>query len=260
MMTSEEGHRMEAEERVAFVTGGGRNIGESIALALARDGMRVAIVDLDEARAHRTADLVEAAHPGRAFALCGDVSRAEDVRRLVREVVDRWGGIDVLVNNVAITDRGKNVLDLEEDEWERVLRVTLGSAFLCAKYVAREMVKRNKGGRIVNIGSTSGHRGRANATAYSVAKAGVINLTRSLAVQLAPYGIRANTVTPNKIGSPVGQEEDSPGRETPNLVGRAGRPADVANAVSYLVSEEADFMTAGELLVDGGALLGGAMD
>jgi NAD(P)-dependent dehydrogenase (short-subunit alcohol dehydrogenase family) len=240
--------------RVAFVTGAGRNIGEEIAMSLAREDINVAVVDIDSSRAERTAARVEALGRGRALALCGDVSDSEDVQRIVKEVIDRWGGIDILVNNVAITDRGKNVLELQEDEWERVLRVTLGSAFICTKYVAAEMVREKKGGRIVNIGSTSGHRGRANATAYSVAKAGVITLTRSLAVQLAPYGIRVNTVTPNKIGSPVGEDVEPIDRGRSNLVGRGGKPADVAGAVRFLVSDEADFITAAELLVDGGAL------
>ncbi|MGH2819503.1 MAG: SDR family NAD(P)-dependent oxidoreductase [Actinomycetota bacterium] len=251
---------MKARRRVAFVTGAGRNIGEEIAVTLAGEGLDVAVVDLDEPRALRTAARVEAQGGGEALVLCGDVSDPAEVRRMVGEVVETWGAIDVLVNNVAITDRGKNILELDEEEWERVLRVTLGSAFVCTKYVAAEMVRRGNGGRIVNIGSTSGHRGRANATAYSVAKAGIINLTRSLALQLGPNGIRVNTVTPNKIGSPVGEDAEPPDRQRSNLVGRAGTPADVANAVRFLVSDEAGFITSAELLVDGGSLYGAPMD
>jgi NAD(P)-dependent dehydrogenase (short-subunit alcohol dehydrogenase family) len=251
---------MRSSRRVAFVTGAGRNIGEQIAVTLATDGIDVAVVDLDQERAGRTAARIDAAGSGETLVVCGDVSDPAEVRRMVDEVVGAWGRIDILVNNVAITDRGKNVLELTEEEWDRVIRVTLGSAFVCAKYVAAQMVRQGDGGRIVNIGSTSGHRGRANATAYSVAKAGVINLTRSLAVQLAPYGIRVNTVTPNKIGSPVGEDVEPSDRRRSNLVGRAGTPADVAGAVRFLVSDEADFITSAELLVDGGSLYGAPMD
>lgn len=250
---------MNAGGRVAFVTGAGRNVGAAIAVRLARDGSRVVVVDLDPLRAGRTASEIGAAG-GVAHAVVGDVSDGTEVQRMVAEAVSTFGGIDVLVNNVAVTDRGKTVLDLAEQEWERVLRVTLGSTFLCTKYVARQMVAQGRGGRIVNIGSTSGHRGRGNATAYPAAKAAVLNVTRSFAVQLAPHGIRANTVTPNKVGSPVGEDVEPADRKRSNLIGRGAVPGDIANAVAFLVSDEADFITATELLVDGGALYGTAMD
>jgi NAD(P)-dependent dehydrogenase (short-subunit alcohol dehydrogenase family) len=121
-----------------------------------------------------------------------------------------------------------------------------------SQHVARQMVAQGSGGRIVNVGSTSGFFGRSRAIAYSAAKGGVANLTRAMAVQLAPYGIRVNGVVPNKIGSPVGKDEFDPTRPVVNLRGRAGVPLDMARAVLFLVSEDSDFVAGTMLYVDGG--------
>jgi len=239
--------------RVAIVTGAGRNIGEGIASEFAREGARVAIVDMDRNRATAVADRINASLPGTAWALVCDVSVKNEVQGMVSAVISRFGQVDVLVNNVAITDR-KTVLDLDEDEWDRVLRVTLTSVFLCSKYVGGQMVQGGRGGSIINMASTSGHRGRANATAYTAAKGGILNLTRSLAIQLAPYKIRVNSLTPNRIGSPVGEDTVRERGSVKNLVGRNGVPLDVAKAALFLASDDAEFITAADLLVDGGAL------
>jgi len=248
---------MKLEGRVAIVTGAGRNIGEAVASVFAREGARVAIVDMDRSRAGAVADRINASHPGAAMAHVGDASLKEGAQGMIAATVSRFGQVDVLVNNVAITDRNI-VLDLDEDEWDRVLRVTLTSVFLCSKYAARQMAEQGRGGSIINIGSTSGHRGRGNATAYTAAKGGVLNLTRSLAIQLAPYKIRVNSLTPNRIGSPVGDDTVRETGSVKNLVGRNGVPLDVAKAVLFLASDDAEFITAADLLVDGGALAGAA--
>ena len=245
--------------KVAVVTGGGRNVGEAIALRFAREGAKVAVVDLDKDRAQRTVDLIEGEVPGAAATFVCDVSEKDSVREMAAAVVETFGGVDVLVNNVAITDRGATVLDLDEDEWDRVIKVTLTSVFLCTKYVGQRMVETGRGGSVITIGSTSGYRARPNATAYPAAKAAVINLTRSFAAQLAPFGIRANSVTPNKVGSPVGQDVEPEDRKRRNLVGRGARPEDIANAVLFLASEESGFIDATDLVVDGG-VLNGPMD
>jgi len=247
---------MKLDGRVAVVTGGGRNVGEAIALFMAREGARVAVVDLDADRGARTVAKIEAEVPGSAAAFVCDVSDSHDVQRMVDSVVAELGGVDILVNNVAITDRGATVLDLDEDEWDRVLAVTLTSVFLCTKYVGRRMVAQERGGAIVNIGSTSGYRARPNASAYPAAKAAVINVTRSFAAQLAPHRIRVNSVTPNKVGSPVGQDIEPADRPRSNLVGRGARPEDIASAVLFMVTEESSFITATDLVVDGGVLNG----
>ena len=241
--------------RSVIVTGAGRNVGEAIARELVGRGARVAVVDLDEESAGRVAKVLNEMRPGSAVAVAADVSSAEDVQRMVGAAWDGLGSVDTLVNCVAITDRPANVLELPDDRWDQVLRVTLSSAFLTTKYAARRMVDAGTHGVIIHIGSTSGFFARRNAIAYPTAKAGLYGLVRSLALQLGSYGIRVNTVSPNKVGSPVGQAEEPANRERKNLLGRACTPQDIANAVAFMVSEEAGFVTGTDLLVDGGAVI-----
>lgn len=248
---------MKLESRVGIVTGAGRNIGEAVAHTFADEGARVGIVDLDEGRGRSVAEAINNQHPGAARAFVCDVSKGAQVEGMVKEVVAHFGGVDILVNNAAITDH-VNPLELEEEEWDNILAVTLKSQFLCTKYVGRQMVQQGRGGRIICIASTSGHRGRADAAAYSAAKGGVLNLTRSLAIALAPHQIRVNSITPNQIGSPVGRDSiPETGRAVVNLVGRQGMPPDIAAAALFLASSEADFITGADLLVDGGISAGG---
>ncbi len=244
---------MKLDNKVAVVTGAGRNIGEAIARTFAQEGARVAVVDLDKGRGERVAGEINAASQNRGLPIVCDVTSAADVEKLVKTVVQKWGGVDILVNNAAWTDR-KNILDLTEEEWDKVMGVTLKSVFLCTKFVARAMVDQKRKGRIINLASTSGYTGRPNATAYTAAKAGILNLTRSVAVQLAPYGVRVNSVSPNRIGSPVGEDVVPENRVVKNLVGRRGTPEDIAAAVLFLACDESDFITAIDLPVDGGAL------
>jgi NAD(P)-dependent dehydrogenase (short-subunit alcohol dehydrogenase family) len=171
-------------------------------------------------------------------------------------VAEKFGRIDILVNNAAVSDN-KHILDISKADWDRVMAVTLTGPFLMSKAVARQMVAQDasgekRGGRIVNVGSTSGFFGRRRAIAYTTAKAGVANLTRSMAVQLAPHNIRVNSVVPNKIGSPVGKDEFDPTRPVVNLRGRAGEPMDLARAILFLASDESDFIAGAMLFVDGG--------
>jgi len=247
---------MGLEGKVAVVTGAGRNVGAAIAARMVRDGAKVAVVDLDEARARATVEKINAETPGAAEKFLCDVADKDSVATTMEAIADHFGRIDILVNNVAITDRGATVLDLDEDEWARVLQVTLTSVFLCTKYAGRKMAAGGRGGAVVNIGSTSGYRARPNALAYPAAKAAVINMTRSMAAQLAPHGIRVNSVTPNKVGSPVGHDEEPENRPRKNMLGRGCRPEDIAGAVAYMVSDDAGFVTSTDLVVDGGVLYG----
>jgi NAD(P)-dependent dehydrogenase (short-subunit alcohol dehydrogenase family) len=241
---------MKLRDQVAIVTGAGRNIGEEIAKLFAAEGARVAVVDMDAGRGGRVAAEIRQSG-GDAQLFLADVSRGSDVAELVRAVVARFGRIDILVNNVAISDN-KHILDISEEEWDRVLAVTLKSQFLMGKHVAAQMVAQGTGGRIVNIGSTSGFMGRSRAIAYSAAKGGVANLTRAMAAQLAPHRIRVNAIVPNKIGSPVGKDESDPTRPVPNMAKRPGEPKEAANAVLFLVSDDSSFVYGANLFVDGG--------
>jgi len=241
---------MKLKGQVAIITGAGRNIGEETAKLLASEGAKIAVVDLDQGRGERVAADIRKAG-GDAVAFVVDVADESDIERLVKDVVGKWGQIDILVNNAAISDN-KHILDITRQEWDRVIAVTLTGPFLLGKYVAKQMVAQGRPGRIVNVGSTSGFYGRARAIAYSAAKGGVANLTRAMAVQLAPHNIRVNGVVPNKIGSPVGKDEFDPTRPVVNLRGRTGVPRDLACAVLFLVSDDSDFVVGNMLFVDGG--------
>jgi NAD(P)-dependent dehydrogenase (short-subunit alcohol dehydrogenase family) len=241
---------MKLQDQVAVVTGAGRNIGEEIAKLFVAEGAKVAIVDLDQARGERVADAIRAAG-GDATLFVADVSKGAAVEALVKDVVARYGRIDILVNNVAISDN-KHIFDISEDEWDRVIAVTLKSQFLMGKYVGAQMAAQGTGGRIVNIGSTSGFTGRSRAIAYSAAKGGVANLTRAMAAQLAPHKIRVNAIVPNKIGSPVGRDEFDPSRPVPNMAKRPGQPDEAAKAVLFLVTDDSSFVYGANLFVDGG--------
>lgn len=251
---------MRFENKVAIITGAGRNVGEGICAALVAEGAKVAMVDNNQERLEGAITRISKAGSGTAKPFVCDVSSSGDVQKMVKDVVDAFGKIDLLVNNVAVTDRGVTVLDLAEEEWDRVMDITLKSVFLCTKYAGREIVSQGEGGAIVNIGSTSGYHARGNATAYSAAKAGVLHVTRSIALQLGQHNIRVNSVSPNKVGSPVGMDEEPPGRPRKNVIGRGAVPDDIAGAVLFLLSDEASFITGVDLLVDGGATVAMSMD
>jgi NAD(P)-dependent dehydrogenase (short-subunit alcohol dehydrogenase family) len=246
---------MKLKGQVAIITGAGRNIGEDTAKLFATEGARVAVVDNHQERADKVAGEIVRAN-GEATAFVMDVSSEPEVEALVQDVVRKFGRIDILVNNAAVSDN-KHILDIKKDEWDRVMAVTLTGPFLMSQQVARQMVAQGQnggkgGGKIVNVGSTSGFFGRKRAIAYTTAKAGITNLTRSMAVQLAAHNIRVNCVVPNKIGSPVGKDEFDPTRPVVNLRGRAGTPMDLARAILFLASDDSDFIVGDMLFVDGG--------
>lgn len=244
---------MRLKDQVAIVTGAGRNIGEDICKLYVQEGARVAVVDLDEGRGSGVAGQINSQNPGKAISVVCDVSSASSVNAMVDKVVKQFGGVDILVNNAAWTDH-KTLFDISEEEWDRVMNVCLRSVWYCTRAAAKVMIDQKRQGKIINIASTSGHWGRKEATAYTTAKAGVLNLTRSIAVQLAPEGIRVNSISPNRIGSPVGQQEAPENRFVKNLAGRRGVPMDIAKAAVFLACDESDFIYAIDLPVDGGAL------
>jgi len=258
-MTSEQhafnspANKRKLEGMVALVTGTGPNIGQAIAKTLAREGCRVICNDRDGSRAQKVAQEINSSGQT-ATAIEADITVGSQVKAMVEKAVAEFGGIDILVNNAAISIP-KGLLDTSEEEWNQGLSVILTGTFLCSKYVAQTMVDQGRKGRIVNISSTSGHRGRKNVIAYCAAKGGVLNLTRAMAMDLAPYGIRVNSVSPTRTGIALasGRPHSNTGHAGIPL-GRTGEPQDQAEAVLFLVSNEADFITGVDLRVDGGAL------
>jgi len=243
---------MKLAGKAAIVTGAGRNIGEEIAVLFAEEGAKVAVVDMDQERANAVTERIKGAG-GEAVAVVCDVSNTDDISKMVAATADAFGAIDILVNNVAISDN-KHIFDITEDEWRKTIDITLSSPFYVTKQVAKWMVDNDRGGKVINIGSTSGFKGRPSAIAYTAAKGGVFNLTQSMAVQLAPYGIVVNQVSPNMTGSPVGQEVFDRNRKVNNLVGRPGEPDEQAKAVLFLASDDASFIAGANLFVDGGTM------
>jgi NAD(P)-dependent dehydrogenase (short-subunit alcohol dehydrogenase family) len=241
---------MKLHNRVAAITGAGRNIGESVAKLFAAEGAKIAVIDINIDRARIVATEIENAG-GRAVAFACDVAREADIIQTINSVTSQFGQLDILINNVAISDN-KTIREITASEWNQTLAVTLTAPFLFGKHAAEAMIKNGTRGRIVNVSSTSGYYGRDKAIAYAAAKGGVVNLTRAMAIQLAPYSIRVNSVVPNKIGSPVGKDEFDPTRPVLNLVGRPGVPSDLAKAILFLVSDDADFVVGTDLFVDGG--------
>jgi NAD(P)-dependent dehydrogenase (short-subunit alcohol dehydrogenase family) len=241
---------MKLKDQVAIITGAGRNIGEDTAKLFASEGAKVAVVDNHQGRADKVAGEIVKAN-GEAAGFVADVSSESDVAKLVADVTAKWGRIDILINNAAVSDN-KHILNCSKEDWDRVMAVTLTGPFLMSKYVAQQMIAQKSGGKIVNVGSTSGFFGRSRAIAYTTAKAGVANFTRSLAVQLAPHKIRVNCVVPNKIGSPVGKDEFDPARPVVNLAGRPGLPIDLARAILFLASDDSEFIVGDMMFVDGG--------
>jgi len=244
---------MKLKNQVAVITGAGRNIGKAMAGLFASEGARIAVIEMHEGRGQAVVDEINKAGQEAMLVLC-DVSKSSDVQEMVKKVVVRFGAIDILVNNAALTDHA-NILDSTEAEFDKVIAVSLKGPYLVTHSVAAQMVRQGRGGKIVNFGSTSGMIGRADGIAYAAAKAGVINMTRAMAVQLAPYRIRVNCIVPNRSGSPVGYDDDVAGSRTfQNLAGRLGTADDQARAALFLVSDDSDFIYGHPLVVDGGVM------
>ena len=165
---------MRLQNQIAVVTGAGRNIGEDVCKLFVQEGAKVAVVDLDQGRGNRVASEINATKPGSAISVVCDVASAVSVDQMIQTVVKQFGAIDILVNNAAWTDH-KTLFDITEEEWDRVMNVCLRSVWYCTRSAAKVMIDQKRKGKIINIASTSGHWGRKEATAYTTAKAGVLN-------------------------------------------------------------------------------------
>lgn len=244
---------LDLEGRSALVTGASKGVGRGIALELAKAGARVAVnYNSDKQGARETVDAIEAAG-GEAFAVGGNVSRADDVERMVGETTDRFGRLDALVNNAGV-QTWKPLLELTEAEWDHVLGVNLKGAFLCAQRAALSM-KDTGGGSIINIGSGSNKWPFPNLVDYSASKGGLENFTKVAAVELGKYNIRVNCVAPGAIEIERTKLESGDYAATWSKLtplGRIGVPSDVGTVVAFLISDKSNFVTGQTLWVDGG--------
>ncbi|HIA14999.1 MAG TPA: 3-oxoacyl-[acyl-carrier-protein] reductase [Nitrospirales bacterium] len=241
--------------QIALVTGGAQGIGKAIATSLARDGAHVIIGDLNAQEAESiAAEIVRSGSQSSSHAL--NVADLGSVKSVIKRVVGEWEKIDILVNNAGITKDGL-LLRLAEDAWDQVLSVNLTGAFYCTKAVLPSMVK-NRSGRIVSIASIVGAMGNPGQANYAASKGGLIAFTKVVAREYASRGITANAVAPGFIDTAMTQAMPPAARES--LIkqipcGRLGAPEDIAQAVSFLVSKEASYITGQVLHVNGGMLM-----
>ncbi len=238
------------QDRVAVVTGAAQGIGNAIAHRLAEEGARVAIIDIDAAGATRAATDIGSG----ALAVCADISREVEVDRAFAEVIKKTGGLDILVNNAGIVGTDAPVVDLQVDDWDRVLDINLKGTFLCSRAAVRHMIP-HKSGAIASMASISGKEGNANMAPFSVSKAGVICFTKSLAKEMLAHKIRVNCVAPALIDSPLldGMDADRVEFLTSRIpMGRLGQPEEVASTILFLVSDESTFTTGACFDVSGG--------
>lgn len=248
---------MRVDGKVAFVTGAGSGLGQAIAVALAHAGADVALTELPgkEALAAETVRAVEAVGR-RAFACPLDVTRLPMIPEAVAHALARVGRIDILVNNAGI-NVPRLALDVTEEDWDRVLNVNLKGAFFTAQAVARQALVPQGGGKVVNIASQNGVVGQHHRSAYCSSKAGLVNLTRVLALEWARYRINVNAVGPTFVDTPLTRPMFADRAFYDEVLGhiplgRLATPEDVAGAVVYLASPAADMVTGHTLLVDGG--------
>jgi meso-butanediol dehydrogenase / (S,S)-butanediol dehydrogenase / diacetyl reductase len=249
---------MKLAGKVALVTGAGSGIGQAIALLFAAEGARVGVADFSEAGGNATVSQIHAAG-GDAEFFRVDVSRSAEVKATVDGVLQRWGQLDILCNNAGI-GVAATVVETAEEDWDRTLAVDLKGVFLGCKYAIPPMIAHG-GGVIVNTASVAGQVGVLNRAAYCAAKAGVVGLTKSVAVDYVGQNIRINAICPGTVDSPWIQKilsaQPDPVAERQRMVerqpmGRMGEPAEIARAALYLACDDSAFVTGTALVIDGG--------
>lgn len=245
--------------KVALVTGAGSGIGKATAIALAEAGAAVAInYHRNEAGAEDAKQKIIAAG-GRAITIQADVTKSADVRAMVEKTVAAFGPVDILVNNAGSLVERLRLLELTEEKWDAVIDLNLKSAFLCSQAVAAAMIER-KSGAIINVTSIAGRNGGAlGSIHYSTAKGGMITLTKGLAKELAPHGVRVNAVSPGVIDTPFHEQFSTPEamKNFTNIIplGRVGRSDEVGQTVVFLASEAASFIIGENIEINGGMLM-----
>lgn len=247
---------MRFQNKSAIVTGGAQGIGKAISLAFAREGANVMVADIRSREAETvSAEIVEMGRKSLSFEI--DVSRKSRVDKMVEKAVNAFSTIDILVNAAGIFVRSP-IEDVSEEDWDRVMAVNLKGTFLCSQSVGRQMIKQGAG-NIVNIASIAGHTPQININAYSPSKAGIIMLTKIMAVEWAGYGIRVNAISPGPTATPMFMSiYDSKAkfeqRQKAIPQNRVAGPDEIAHTAVFLCSEEAGFITGDSLVIDGGSL------
>jgi NAD(P)-dependent dehydrogenase (short-subunit alcohol dehydrogenase family) len=246
--------------KVVIVTGGTSGIGRDTAVLFAKAGAKVAVAGRREAEGKETVDLV-AANGGDGLFVKTDVSQAAQVDTLVQKTVEKFGRLDVAFNNAGIEGSLAPIAEQSEEDWDRTININLKGVWLCLKYEIRQMLKQGGGGAIVNMASVAGLIGSSGFATYCASKHGVMGLTKSAALETARNGIRINVVCPAVIETPMGERifggpEIRPYAIGLHPIGRFGRPMEVAEAVVWICSDRASFMTGQSLVLDGGFLAG----
>lgn len=247
--------------KVAIITGARRGMGRAHALKLAKAGAKVVVSDIYLEECQKVVEEIEK-EGGEALVVKCDVIKKEEVDEMVRKTIEKWGRIDILVNNAGIADF-KPFLEMTEEDWDRTLDINLKGYFLCAQAVAKEMVKQ-KSGVIINIASVAmGQVGFGFPTLvhYCASKGGIVGMTEALAVELAPYNIRVNAISPGMIETPMIDPVKSDPKMMEALLARVpmhrvGKPEEVSNLVLFLASDESSYMTGSTVVIDGGWLAG----
>lgn len=247
---------MRLENRVALITGAGSGIGRATALRLAQEGAKIAVVDWNDTTAAETVRLIKN-QGGEALFIHADVSKVADTERIVTETIAHFGELNILVNDAAVMVE-KTAVDTTEEDWDRIVGVNLKGTFFCAKYAILQFRRQGKGGVIINMASVNSFFAEGGIAAYCATKGGIAQLTRALATDHSIEGIRVNAICPGWIETPMNAKffalgphiREQAGRL--HSIGRIGQPEEVANAVLYLASDEASFVTGTLLTVDGG--------
>jgi NAD(P)-dependent dehydrogenase (short-subunit alcohol dehydrogenase family) len=244
------------KDQVVIVTGGSRGIGRAVAAAFLEEGAHVMIASLRPESVEKTVG--ELCRHGSVEGMAADVAIEEDVVRLVRETVRRFDRLDIMVANAGIAGASINLADMPVEEWDRMMAVHLRGTFLCGREAARAMRETGRRGRIVTIASTSSYQSDPQFGHYTTAKAGILGLTRSMAVDFAGWGIRVNSVAPGWVRTDMTVDDiPPPGQRLENcgVMPRVGEPEEIASAILFLTSENCGFMTGATLVIDGGQII-----
>ncbi|WP_231426883.1 SDR family NAD(P)-dependent oxidoreductase [Pedobacter sp. Leaf250] len=240
--------------KVAVVSGAGSGIGRAIAITYAKEGAKVVVADINEAHANETVKLI-IDNGGDAFAVLADSSKAENNKKLVDEVVKKYGRIDIACNNAGMGGPAKPTGDYEPEEWDRVIALNLNGVFYACKYQLEQMVK-NGGGSIINIASIHGQVAAPNSPAYTASKHAVVGLTKNIAVEYAQKNIRCNAVGPGYIETPLLtanlDEEGLKAVAGKSAINRLGTVQEIADLVAFLSSDKSSFTTGSYIIADGG--------